>query len=215
MRIRAVAGQFLDLSGAGRPLWGAGSVGEGEVRRIARLKTAAYSVEGPLLLGATLGGADVALLARLRAYGASIGEVLQLRDDLMSLFGDPELTGKDADADVRQGTPTLLLAEALHRGAPDDRRTIVELWGRGNLEAAEVDAVRGAIAASGAPEAILRLIDELVAGAVDEVRSLPQPASTALAELAALVGRGCGVMVRAPDHSGGRAGAALNRATRA
>jgi geranylgeranyl diphosphate synthase type I len=198
MRVRAVAGQFLDLSGAGRPLWGAGSVTEAEVRRIARLKTAAYSVEGPLVLGATLAGAGAALLDRLRAYGASVGEVLQMRDDLLGLFGDPELTGKDADSDVRQGTPTLLLAEALHRGSPDDRRTIVELWGRGDLDAADVDAVRGAIAASGAPEAILSLIDELVAGAVDEVRLLPGAASTALAELAALVGRGCGVMMRAP-----------------
>jgi geranylgeranyl diphosphate synthase, type I len=198
MRIRAVAGQFLDLSGAGRPLWGAESLGEEEVRRIARLKTASYSVEGPLLLGATLGGADGALLARLRAYGASIGEVLQLRDDLTGLFGDPQLTGKDADGDVRQGTPTLLLAEALHRGSPDDRRTIVELCGRPELDGAEVDAVRGAIAASGAPEAILTLIDELVAAAVREVEVLPEPASTALAELAALVGRGHGVMIRAP-----------------
>jgi geranylgeranyl diphosphate synthase type I len=197
MRIRAVAGQFLDLSGAGRPLWGAGSLTEGEVRRIARLKTAAYSVEGPLLLGATLGGAGVALLDRLRAYGTSIGEVLQLRDDLTGLFGDPEVTGKDAGSDVRQGTPTLLLAEALQRGSPDDRRTIVELWGRGDLDAADVDAVRSAVAASGAPEAILSLIDELVAGAVEEVRPLPEAARIALAELAALVGRG-GVMVREP-----------------
>src|SRR3712207_4684045 len=115
MRVRAVAGQFLDLSGAGRPLWGSGrvtSVTEEEVRRIARLKTASYSVEGPLRLGATLAGAGAALLGSLRAYGSAVGEVLQLRDDLMGLFGDPRLTGKDADCDVRQGTPTLLLAEA-------------------------------------------------------------------------------------------------------
>lgn len=198
MRVRAVAGQFLDLSGAGRPLWGSGRVTEEEVRRIARLKTASYSVEGPLRLGATLAGADAALLARLRAYGASVGEVLQLRDDLMGLFGDPQLTGKDADGDVRQGTPTLLLAEALRRGDAAERRLIAEHWGRPDLDAAEVDAVRSAIAASGAPEAILSLIDHLVAGAVDEVRSLPGPAATALADLAALVGSGCVVPAHAP-----------------
>jgi geranylgeranyl diphosphate synthase, type I len=203
MRVRAVAGQFLDLSGAGRPVLGAGSPNADEVRRIARLKTAAYSVEGPLLLGATLGGGGEDLERRLRAYGVSVGEALQLRDDLMGLFGDPRQTGKDTETDIRQGTPTLLLAEALRRGEASERRLIADLWGRADLGADEVDAVRTAIAATGAPEAILSLIDELVAEAIDVLRPLPAEACAVLSRLALLVGRGAGAREPAQDAPDG------------
>jgi geranylgeranyl diphosphate synthase, type I len=191
MRIRAVTGQYLDLSGAGRAIADAE-----EVRRIARLKTAAYSVEGPLLIGASLNGAPAGLHDRLRAYGAAIGEALQLRDDLIGLFGDPQTTGKDAHTDVRQGTPTLLLAEALRLGGPGERSVILDLWGRDDLGPREVEAVRTAIAATGAPEATAALIDDLVQQAVQAlepsaaVDPVPDEALQVLTKLAWLVGDG-------------------------
>jgi geranylgeranyl diphosphate synthase type I len=185
MRIRAVAGQYMDLSGAGRPV-----ADPEEVRRIARLKTAAYSVEGPLLLGAALGRGSRDLRDRFCAYGALVGEALQLRDDLLGLFGDPEKTGKDVESDVRHGKPTLLLAEALRRGGPAERRTIIDLWGRPDLGVDEIDAVRAAIAATGAPGATTALIDELVGEAVTVLDPLPEDARDVLTRLAELVGQG-------------------------
>lgn len=201
MRIRAVTGQYLDLLGAGRAIAEAD-----EVRRIARLKTAAYSVEGPLLIGASLNGASEGLRRRLRAYGAAIGEALQLRDDLIGLFGDPQQTGKDAHTDVRQGAPTLLLAEALRLGGPEQRRVILELWGREGLGPQEVEAVRTAIAATGAPEATVALIDDLVAqasAALDPAGSegaapVPDEAHRVLAALARLVAHGAAVDAAVP-----------------
>lgn len=74
MRIQMATGQLLDVSGlAARPA---------EARRAARLKGGAYTVEGPLRVGAALAGAGQEILTPLLGYGRALGEAFQLRDDL-------------------------------------------------------------------------------------------------------------------------------------
>ena len=80
--------------------------------RINRFKTAAYTVERPLQLGAALAGAGPGTVAALRTYGADIGVAFQLRDDLLGVYGDPAVTGKPAGDDLLEGKRTLLLATA-------------------------------------------------------------------------------------------------------
>ena len=78
-----------------------------------RYKSAKYTVEHPLLIGATAGGAPAATCGRLSDYGLALGEAFQLRDDLLGVFGDPEATGKPAGDDLREGKRTVLVAQAL------------------------------------------------------------------------------------------------------
>jgi len=68
-----------------------------DVARMHDLKTGSYTVRGPLLLGATLGGATDAQKEALIAYGTPLGEAFQLADDLIGTFGDAEHTGKPGD----------------------------------------------------------------------------------------------------------------------
>lgn len=72
-----------------------------ETLEVARYKTAAYIVERPLHLGATLGGGSRALLDAFSAYGLPLGEAFQLRDDLLGTFGDPARTGKSNLDDLK------------------------------------------------------------------------------------------------------------------
>ncbi|WP_280456608.1 polyprenyl synthetase family protein, partial [Nocardia carnea] len=83
-------------------------------------KTAAYTVERPLHLGAALADADADLVAAYRTYGTDIGIAFQLRDDLLGVFGNPEVTGKPSGDDLREGKRTVLVAEALQRAAAAD-----------------------------------------------------------------------------------------------
>lgn len=173
LRVRAVAGQFLDLLHAGRR-----EIDPGAARRIARLKTASYSVEGPLLVGAALAGGDGEVREALSAYGLALGEAYQVRDDVLGLFGDPADTGKDVEGDIRQATPTTLLAEALFRAGPSERESILAHWGNPEATVADVDAVRRAVAATGAPGAALEEIGRLVGEARNILGSLRVPAET-------------------------------------
>jgi geranylgeranyl diphosphate synthase type I len=89
-------------------------------RRVIRFKSAKYTVERPLHLGAALAGADDALLRTYTAYGLPLGEAFQLRDDVLGVFGDPGETGKPAGDDLREGKRTVLVATALEQASPAD-----------------------------------------------------------------------------------------------
>ncbi|HZD79928.1 MAG TPA: polyprenyl synthetase family protein [Actinomycetota bacterium] len=75
MRIEVAAGQFLDVAGVARD--------EPSALRVAALKTGAYTVEGPLHIGAILAGASLEAMAGLSAYARPLGEAFQLRDDVL------------------------------------------------------------------------------------------------------------------------------------
>ena len=110
MRTELLGGQYLDvLHQATR------DASQAAALRIDRYKTAAYTVERPLHLGAALAGAGPELVDGYRRFGADIGVAFQLRDDLLGVFGDPAVTGKPAGDDLREGKRTLLLAVALER----------------------------------------------------------------------------------------------------
>jgi geranylgeranyl diphosphate synthase type I len=69
MRVEAGVGQWLDLAGVSD-------------EDVAALKTASYTVEGPLQVGAILAGGEPEVLAALSAYGRPLGVAFQLLDDL-------------------------------------------------------------------------------------------------------------------------------------
>ena len=63
------------------------------------------------------------------AIGLPLGEAFQLRDDVLGVFGDPAVTGKSADDDLREGKQTLLIALAEERADDAGRRLLDTLLG--------------------------------------------------------------------------------------
>ena len=76
------------------------------------LKTAAYSFQVPLQAGALLAGADAEEAAALGDIGSQLGVAYQLIDDVLGTFGDPAVTGKSIESDLREGKSTILTAMA-------------------------------------------------------------------------------------------------------
>lgn len=118
MREEVAAGQLLDLRGEA-------GAGEGRARAVAALKTGAYTVEGPLHIGAILAGGTPELLERLSAYARPLGEAFQLRDDVIDL-------GPNAAPGVEPRTVNRLISEAVAaleggRLAPEARAALVSL----------------------------------------------------------------------------------------
>jgi geranylgeranyl diphosphate synthase type I len=74
MRIETAVGQFLDVAGRGAE--------PARARQVARLKGGAYTVEGPLLVGAALADGGAEVRSALGRYGRALGEAFQMRDDL-------------------------------------------------------------------------------------------------------------------------------------
>lgn len=182
-RTEVVAGQFLDVSVQAR-----GRAGIDEAMTVLRYKSAKYSIERPLNVGAALGGADARRQEQLSAFGLPLGEAFQLRDDLLGVFGDPSVTGKPAGDDLREGKRTVLIAQALERLPAPDAERLDHALGT-SLTTAQVDELRGLIDSSGAREGVEKAIDDLTGQALRALGAaeITDPARVALGELATKV----------------------------
>jgi geranylgeranyl pyrophosphate synthase len=171
MRSDVTAGQFLDNhdSVAWRNIDDANAIERAQ--RVVIYKSAKYSVEAPLVLGAILGGAPSSLISALRGFALPLGFAFQLRDDLLGVFGDEETTGKPAGDDLREGKRTVLLAIARQNA---DRGTVTvfdELIGDPRLEPAQIDMLRATLIATG----VVQQIEDLIATSRDRsLRSLAE-----------------------------------------
>ncbi|WP_371667290.1 polyprenyl synthetase family protein [Streptomyces sp. NBC_00289] len=162
MRMEMVAGQYLDIQGQATS-----SRSLARAIRAACLKSARYSVERPLALGAALAGADAATTTALCSAGRCVGIAFQLRDDLHDVYGSPGRTGKPSGGDIRSGKPTYLVAVARARAeAADDHHALAVLrrsLGRADLSEAGLAEVRDVLVTTGARETVEGKIDRLVA----------------------------------------------------
>ncbi len=184
MRTQLMGGQYLDvLEQAIADQHGGADVDR--ALQVLRYKSAKYTVEHPLLLGAAMAGARPDLLAGLSAYGLPLGEAFQLRDDVLGVFGDPDVTGKPAGDDVREGKRTVLVAQVGRLGSADQQEEVRRRLGDPALDDDGVASVREAIVASGALAAVEAMIDSRARESARALAGSPisQPARDVLAAL--------------------------------
>jgi geranylgeranyl diphosphate synthase type I len=180
-RSEVIAGQFLDVSVQAR---GASDVEQ--AMRVLRYKSAKYSIERPLHVGAALAGGSAEVLDALSRFGLPLGEAFQLRDDLLGVFGDPARTGKPAGDDLTEGKRTVLVALALEHADPEDAKRLDDALGR-SLSPDEVADLRRIIDGSGAHAEVERRIDVLTQESLAALADTPvtETARTVLRDLAA------------------------------
>ena len=168
MRTEVTAGQYLDLLRAAGGLPGA----QGALT-VARYKSAGYTVQRPLQLGAAIAGAGEHAAEVYTAIGLPLGEAFQLRDDVLGVFGDPSVTGKSADDDLREGKQTLLVALAEEAADGDGRRLLSEALGNPDAGPAEFDALRALFESTGARAQVEQRIAERTALARTAIAEAP------------------------------------------
>ncbi len=185
MKVELMAGQYLDvLASVIGEVSPAGATER--ALRVARFKSAKYTIERPLHLGGALGGAPTELLDTYTAYGLPLGEAFQLRDDVLGVYGDPQATGKPAGDDLREGKRTALVTLAEQRATASQAATLRSLIGNADLDQAGVETCRAVIADSGALDEVEQLITRRGDEALDALQSplIDAAALTALQALA-------------------------------
>jgi len=186
MRTEVTAGQYLDI--LEERAWVVQPDDEQRLRaeRVIVFKSAKYSVEAPLVIGGAIAGADEAQLAALREFGLPLGIAYQLRDDLLGVYGDPEVTGKPSGDDLREGKRTMLIAIARERLAAGQRRLLDELLGDPELSADQIRMLQRTITECGAVDEIESMIAARAARALEVLEAAPL-STAARTELGALV----------------------------
>ncbi|MFD0558744.1 geranylgeranyl diphosphate synthase type I [Stackebrandtia endophytica] len=183
MRTEVCAGQFLDVLNQVQR--------DNSIERalkVARYKSAKYTIERPLLMGAALAGGSDRLREIYSAYGLPLGEAFQLRDDVLGVFGDPEQTGKPAGDDLREGKHTFLIASAYQASDQAGRRLLDGSLGDPELSDSGIEALRELITATGAlattEERIDRLADQSAQALRDGKEFIADEAAVVLDDLA-------------------------------
>lgn len=181
MRTELMAGQYLDLL---EQAHGGGS--RERAMRVVRYKSAKYTIERPLHLGARLAGGSAGLVDGLSAYGLPLGEAFQLRDDVLGVFGDPEVTGKPAGDDLREGKRTVLIATAMERASSTQAERLRSGLGDPGLGVDGVTELREIIEDTGARAETESAIDTLLTASLDALHhmALPEPTTSVLEGLA-------------------------------
>jgi geranylgeranyl diphosphate synthase, type I len=146
-----VSGQVLDVRSA--------ACDSREVEAMHALKTASYSVRGPVVMGAELAGARDDQRAALAAFAEPLGVAFQLRDDILGTFGDEAAMGKPAGNDLREGKRTALVVEALRD--PRAAEGLARVLGRRDATDEDVRKAVALIEACGARGRIEARIAEL------------------------------------------------------
>lgn len=162
LRLEMNIGQYLDVLGSARETR---SVAEADL--ICRMKSAKYTIERPLHIGAVAAHPErgQALMPMLSAYGLPLGDAFQMRDDILGAYGDTEVTGKPVGGDFREGKPTPLLARA-HQMANKQHLDVLAKVGQPGLSDEDIAEIQQVVIDTGALKAMEDLISSNHAQAV-------------------------------------------------
>jgi geranylgeranyl diphosphate synthase type I len=96
----------------------------------------------------------------LEEFGIALGIAFQLADDLLGIYGDPNVTGKSNLGDIREGKQTFLMLQALQLATPNDKTTLTTCLGNPELSAIQANQVREIVTHSGAKAACQQKITD-------------------------------------------------------
>ncbi|MDR2136682.1 MAG: polyprenyl synthetase family protein [Synergistaceae bacterium] len=167
-----VDGQMLDVYLSRQKDYG----DEASIVKVASLKTAWYTVVGPLQLGAVLGGASPGLLAAMERYGMSLGIAFQLRDDILGVKAKEAETGKSNTSDIAEGKATLLVHYAMKRATPGQLATLRRVYGREDVSEEDRATIGDIFDATGAFAEVARRAEAYLAEAEKVVEDMTKDA---------------------------------------
>jgi geranylgeranyl diphosphate synthase type I len=153
-----IPGEMLDVVMEAK-----GEATEEEILKMHEGKTAFYTFEGPLHLGATLAGnKSPKLLKKLSSYSMAVGKAFQIRDDILGVFGDEKKLGKPIGSDIIENKQTLLALKALKKGDKKQREVVKKLLGKKDLTLEELEDFRRVVRETGSLDYSNKLANQFI-----------------------------------------------------
>jgi len=148
-----------------------------DVLKIYQLKSATYTIETPLLVGAILAGAKKEELNRIKKFAFPLGVAFQIQDDILDLFGQSEKTGKEEGKDLKEGKRTLLILKTLEKISPKEKSFLEKKLGQPDLTKEDMEKIKKMIISSGALKYCQEYSEKLILEAkeiIQKQKYLPQ-----------------------------------------
>jgi len=144
-----------------------------EYLQMIELKTASL-FSAATEIGATIGGASSSQSGDILRYGRDLGMMFQIVDDMLGIYGDPEVTGKPVLSDLRRGKRTLILLHALEKCSKGNRERIRAVLGNPSVTQEEVTAVAEILVDLGSLDYARKVADTYRERALRSLSNLPK-----------------------------------------
>ncbi len=149
------------------------------------LKTARYTFESPLKMGAILADAPEKEIKKLSALGRMLGESFQIQDDLLDIFSTSKITGKPVLSDLAESKKTLLVWRAYRTLKTGDRNFLKTALNKDKKTRKDIYRLKELIERSGAAyyclersNALIRRSEKILSGL-----KINEPCKKALKEM--------------------------------
>lgn len=139
-------GEFIDTLNGILPV---NRVSEKDVFLNYSLKTARYTFDCPLVIGAMLAGAGDREVQRLSELGLLIGQAFQIQDDIIGVFDSQKNIGKSVLSDIEESKKTILVSHAQQTLTGKTRQEFLKYFSKKKITYADLRAIRKIFIESG------------------------------------------------------------------
>ena len=126
--LEMIEGQYMDIYFESRPY-----IMLDEYMSMISRKTGAL-IRCSLTIGSLLGGMSKEDVSSFRESGQALGYTFQIRDDILGIWGDSELTGKPVGADIRRKKKSLPILHAISESTGASNRTLLDIFTKDNID---------------------------------------------------------------------------------
>jgi geranylgeranyl diphosphate synthase, type I len=149
-----------------------GRITEKAILKMYENKTARYTFDGPLKLGAMLAGATDEQCARLTDFAVPLGIAFQIRDDILGIYGDEKVIGKPVGSDIAEGKRTFIVNRAFKKAHSQQKKTLKQLLGKKDLTQKDVEDFRDLIKEIGVKDEVEKYMQELIDDAQEALEKI-------------------------------------------
>ena len=129
---------------------------ENNIMIVYKLKTAFYSIIGPLSLGLILGGIDDNKLEEIKNFGEKVGIAFQIQDDILGIYSD---MGKVVGSDIKEYKQTILFSYTIKN--EKYKEELLKYYGKENIGEKEIKETRRIFKESGAYDYANNLMNKM------------------------------------------------------
>ena len=183
--LEMIQGQCLDLNFESRT-----DIKADEYLYMIACKTGAL-IRCALEIGALLATDDTSAVKAFAEFGNHLGQVFQIRDDYLGIWGDQATLGKATDSDIRRRKKSYPVVFALERASGRAMDDLLRIYGQEELEEDDVQRVLAVLDEVGSQEHSQRLTEAAAVRALEALKavSLPGWAQTEAEELVDFLAR--------------------------
>jgi geranylgeranyl diphosphate synthase type I len=165
--LKTVEGELIDviLSFEGKYIKENKNIEE-NIMLVYKLKTAFYTIIGPLSLGLILGGIDDEKLVDVKIFGEKIGVAFQIQDDILGIYSD---MGKVIGSDIKEFKQTILYSYTCKN--EKYREELLKYYGKEDINEVEINETRRIFKESGAYEYAYNLMNKLYNESIEIVKN--------------------------------------------